>query len=79
LFPESLKLIVTVELATPFERTGPVPVMLEFAETAAPAVKVTVPPAFETGDKIDRVFTSALSELRVQVETPLVSVAVQAL
>jgi endonuclease/exonuclease/phosphatase family metal-dependent hydrolase len=50
--------------------TEPVPVIVEFAAIAAPALKTTVPSAFATGVRIDRVFVSALSELRVQVETP---------
>lgn len=63
-------MIVTVEVAEPLAITGPVPVMFEFAATGAPAVKITVPSAFDTGVAIESVFVSALSEVIVQVDTP---------
>ena len=44
--------------------------MVELAATAIPTVKVTVPPAFTTGVAMERVFTSALVDFNVQVETP---------
>lgn len=71
LFDASLRVIVTVEVALPFAMTGPVPVMFEFAATADPAVNTTVPPALVTGAVIERVFVSAPSELKVQVESPV--------
>ena len=77
LFDPSLKVMVTVEVATPLAITGPVPVMFEFAATAVPAVKTTVPPVFETGAVIESVFVSAVSELKVQVESPDAFVAEQ--
>jgi hypothetical protein len=70
LFPASLRVIVTVEVAVPSASTGLVPVIVEFAATAEPAVKVTVPPALTTGVAIESVLTSAVVEARVQVETP---------
>ena len=66
----SLRVTVTAEVATPLATTGPVPVMVEFKATAAPAVKITVPSVFETGVTIERVLVSAVNEFKVQVETP---------
>jgi hypothetical protein len=62
--------IVTVEVAAPSAMTGVVPEIDELAATAAAEVNTTVPPIFETGVKRDRVFVSAVVELKVQVETP---------
>jgi hypothetical protein len=67
--------MVIVEEATPSATKGLVPVMVEFRATADPAVKVTVPPDFETGVRIDKVLTSGVRELSVHVEIPLVFVA----
>jgi hypothetical protein len=61
---------VTVEVAVLSATTGLVPVIVEFAATAAPAVNVTVPPDFVTGETIRRVFTSATVDCIVQTETP---------
>ena len=66
----SLRVIVTAEVATPLATTGPVPVIVELAATAAPAVKMTVPSALATGVTIESVFVSAASELKVQIEIP---------
>ena len=44
--------------------------MVEFAATADPAVKTTVPPVLTTGVAIARVLVSAVEDLRVQVELP---------
>ena len=44
--------------------------MVEFAATADPAVKTTVPPVLETGVAILRVFVSDVVEESVQVEIP---------
>ena len=66
----SFNVMVTIEVATPFAMTGPVPVIVEFAATAAPAVKRTEPSVFETGVKMESVFVSAASEVNVQVATP---------
>lgn len=74
----SIKVMVMLEVAAPSATTGPVPVMLEFAATAGPAMNVTVPSAFTTGVAIARVLLSALVEERVQVETPEALVAEQA-
>ena len=70
LLAASLSVIVTADVAVPFATTGLVPVIDEFAATAEPAVKVTVPPDFTTGVAIDKVLTSAVFEVSVQVETP---------
>lgn len=70
LLAASRKMTVTVEVATPSATTGLVPVMLEFAAIAAPAVNVTVPSDLLTGDVIVSVFTSAVSDDSVQDETP---------
>ena len=69
--------MVTVDVAEPSATTGDVPVMLEFAATAEPAVKVTVLPVLETGESIESVFVSAMVEVMVQVEAPVASVAEQ--
>ena len=74
----SLKVMVTVEVAVPFATTGLVPVIVEVAATAEPAVKTTVPSALATGVAIDKVFVSALVDDKVQVETPDAFVAEQA-
>ena len=66
----SLRVMVTVEVAFPSATTGEVPMMVELAATAAPAVKVTVPPVLMTGVAMDKVFTSAVVESSVQVEIP---------
>ncbi len=73
----SFKVIVTVEVADPSATTGEVPEMLELAATGEPAVKVTVPPVLVTGVAIERVLTSALDEVIVQVEAPVASEAEQ--
>ena len=62
--------MVTVEVAVPLATIEVTPVMVEFAATAAPGVKITVPSAFETGVSIERVFVSAVRDVRVQVEIP---------
>jgi hypothetical protein len=66
----SLRVTVTVEVATPSAVTGVVPVIVEFTATAAPAVKTTVPSALMTGVAMERVLVSALLEAKVQVATP---------
>ncbi len=67
-----------VDVALPSATTGPVPVMVEVATAGAPAVKVTVPSALTIGVVMERVFTSALVEVNVQIESPAASVAEQA-
>lgn len=59
-----------VEDEVPLATTGVVPVMVELAGSAVGVVKTTSPSDFETGETIDRVFVSAVNELRVQVEIP---------
>jgi hypothetical protein len=74
----SLSVMVTVDVATPSATAGVVPVMVEFAATAAPAVKVTVPSTLVTGEVIERFFTSAVLDASVQFEIPLAFVTLQA-
>ena len=74
----SFRVIVTVEVAVPLAVTGLVPVMVEFAATATPAEKTTVPSALITGVAIERVLVSAVRDVKVQVETPEAFVAEQA-
>jgi len=66
----SLRVMVTVEVARPLATTGPVPVMLELAATAAPGVKTTVPSALLTGVTMLKVLDSAFVDVKVQVDTP---------
>lgn len=73
----SLRVIVIVEVATPSARTGVVPVIVEVPATGVPAMNTTVPSAFTTGVAMERVFVSALREVRVQVAIPDESVAEQ--
>lgn len=56
LFPASRRVMTMVEVVDPSAVTGPVPVIVEFAATAEPAVKTTVPSAFTTGVAIESVF-----------------------
>ncbi len=69
-FAESLSVIVTVDVATPFAVMVDVPEMEEFAATAEPDWNVTVPPVLVTGVLIESVFTSAVVDARVQVDVP---------
>ena len=78
LFEASLRVIVTLDVEVPLATTGVVPEIDEFAATAAPEVKTTVPPTLTTGVAIERVFVSAFVEVSVQVETPLTSLEEQA-
>jgi hypothetical protein len=78
LFAPSRRVIVIVDVATPSAVTLPVPVMFELAATGAPGSKTTVPSDFATGVRIERVLLSAVVEARVQVATPVTSVAEQA-
>ncbi len=75
----SLRVIVTVEVATPSAVTGLVPAINDWVAETGPGEKVTVAdPVTPMGDVICRVFTSAEVEERVHDETPLVLVAEQA-
>ena len=67
----SLKVIVTVDAATPSATMGLVPAMVELAATAPLAVKVTALPVTATGEVSWRVFTSAVVEASVQRDRPL--------
>lgn len=66
----SAKEIVINETDTPSALTGVVPTISELATEGAPAVNVTVPPAFIIGVAIERVLTSAFVDFRVQVDSP---------
>ena len=66
----SFSVMVITDVEEPSATTGVVPVIVEFAAIAEPAVKVTVVPALTNGVEIESVLTSALRELRVQVEIP---------
>ena len=68
---------MTVEVATPSATTGVVPVIVELAATAAPAMKVTDPSALLTGVAMLRVLEPAEVEVMEQVEVPVASVALQ--
>ncbi len=74
----SLRVIETVEEATPLATTGPVPLMLEFAATTETGVKTTVPSAFENGVTRESVFVSAVPDFNEQVETPVTPLIEQA-
>jgi hypothetical protein len=77
LLEPSLRVIVTVEVATPSASTDEVPVMLEFATLAGAAVNVTVDPVKINGVRTERVLTSAMVEASVQVEVPVASLKPQ--
>src|SRR5437870_4601571 len=70
--------MVTVAGATPFATTGLVPVIVELAAAAEPAVKVTVPPLCTTGVAMESVLTSAFVDASVHVDTPDAFVAAHA-
>ena len=74
----SFKVIVMLAVAVPLAVTGLIPAIVEFPALALPPVKTTVPPERETGVTIESVLVSALSELKVQTETPLAFVDEQA-
>jgi len=67
----SRRVIVRVEVVDPSAVTlvGEAEIV-EFATTGVPATKLTVPPVMTSGVTSERVFTSARSDLSVQVETP---------
>jgi hypothetical protein len=66
----SLRRMVTAEVADPSATTGELPVIVEFAALAAPAINVTGEPIFATGVTIESDFISATVDLSEQVETP---------
>ena len=68
-FEKSFKVMVTVEVATPSASTDPVPTMVELTGDAE-TVNVTEPPLNVKGAVTDKVFTSALPDFNVQVDTP---------
>jgi hypothetical protein len=74
----SFNVTVTVEVAAPLATIGPVPVMVELAATAAPAVKITEPSALATGVAMDNIFVSAFVDFKVQVAIPDALVTEQA-
>ena len=74
---KSLRVTVIVEVEIPSAITGPEPMMVEFAATGVPPIKIAVPPVFETGVSKLRVLTSALVDFKLQVESPAADVAEQ--
>lgn len=66
------------EVEVPSGFTGPVPVMVEFEATGVPPMKTTFSPVFATGVRICKVLVSALVDFKVQVETPVAFVRLQA-
>lgn len=78
LLKASLRVMVMVDVEAPSEGVGPEPEIFEFSATAESAIKMTDPSAFDTGVAMERIFDSALVDFRVQVETPKVSVMLQA-
>ena len=66
------------DVDTPSADTGVVPVICVVEAEAAPAMKVTVPPAFATGVTIESVLTCALVDFKVHVDEPRASVTEQA-
>jgi hypothetical protein len=75
----SLSVMVTVDSAAPSATNGDVPVIVEFEAVGREEEKLTVvEPVTAMGEVNCSVFISALVEARVQVETPVESVAKQA-
>ncbi len=71
--------MVTVESAAPSAITGPVPEIFELPDVGRVDEKVTVvDPVTAIGEVSWRVFTSALVEESVHIDTPVASVAEQA-
>lgn len=72
----SRRVMVSVEFVEPSAVTllGDA-LIVEFATTGAPAMKVTVPPVMTSGLVSESVFVSARSDFSVQVETPEAFVA----
>ena len=64
---------MTVDVALPSAMTGPVPVIVEVAEDKGPAIKVTVPPVKVIGEARESVLVSALVDVSVHVEMPVVA------
>ena len=65
----SINVIVIVDVALLLATTGPVPTMLECAETGG-GIKLTLPPLRVVGVTRDSVFNSTVSDFNVQVDTP---------
>ena len=74
----SRNVMVMVEVATPSAVMLLVAEIVEFAATAGPCAKITEPPLIASGVSIESVFVSAVVEVSVQVESPLLSVLEQA-
>lgn len=68
----STRVIVTVDVAVPLATTGPVPVIVELAATAAPALNVTLVEREERdeGDAMETVLTPETVVLIVAVVIP---------
>jgi hypothetical protein len=76
LLKASLRITVIVEADIPSAPVGLVPVMEELAATGMPAVKITVPPSFTTGEVSERILDSARVDAKVQLDKPVALVAV---
>lgn len=75
--PASLRVTLTVLVATPSATMDVVPLIRDVAATGGPGSKTTVPPIFTTGVTMDNVFVSAFVEVSVQVDEPVTSLALQ--
>ncbi len=71
--------MVIVEVELPSATIELVPVIVDVATAGESATKVTAPSALVIGEAMERVLTSALVEVMVQVETPEPLVEEQAL
>lgn len=78
LFAASRRVMVMLEVETPLASVGDVPMMLELAAETGPGWKTTVPPLTMIGVVRRRVFVSAMVEVKVQREKPVVTVTEQA-
>ena len=73
----SRKVMVIVEVDVPSAATGVVPVMVELAATAIPAVKITLSPLLKIGAVRLKVLLSAVLDFKLQVDSPLAFEALQ--
>ena len=66
----SFRVMVIVEVATPFAVMLLVPTIEEFTAEAAPGLNTTVPPLMLMGEVMLSVFVSAVLDFKVHVENP---------
>lgn len=69
----SFSVMVMAEVEVPSGSIGPVPVIVDVVALGDPAVKTTVLPVLFTGAVSETIFDSALVELKMHVETPVVA------